>query len=151
MSYRERLFAPVWWWAFGLLMVVSAFVAVWAYLGVEWATGVGLLFGVAVAALLIGWGSPIVQVNDAGVSVGRAHIGWKYVGDIEALDAEHTKRVLGVEADARNWFFTRPYISTAFQLTVADDADPHPAWVVSARRPAAVVAAARSWMEQHAD
>ena len=53
----------------------------------------------------------------------------------EALDAEATRRVAGVEADARAYLLLRPYLKRAVRVEITDPADPAPYWLVSTAAP----------------
>ena len=52
-----------------------------------------------------------------------------------------TRRVHGVDADARAFLVTRPYISRAVKVTIEDPADPTPYWLISSRHPRQLTAA----------
>ena len=63
------------------------------------------------------------------------------LGSAEALDAEATRRVAGVEADARAYLLLRPYLRRAVKVEITDPADPAPYWLVSTRHADALVRA----------
>ena len=54
---------------------------------------------------------------------GPAHIALDLLGPAEPLDAEETRRVHGVDADARAFLLTRPYLKRSVQVPVHDPAD----------------------------
>ena len=56
---------------------------------------------------------------------------------------EDTRRVAGVDADARAYLLLRPYIRPACGCGSADPADPTPYWLVSTRHPRTLAAALR--------
>ena len=58
-----------------------------------------------------------------------------HLGAAEALDAEQTRRVAGVEADARAFLLLRPYLKRAVRVEITDPADPAPYWLLGTRRP----------------
>jgi hypothetical protein len=138
--YRERLNPPPVWWVLAALLALSAGVAVGFYLGLPLGLGVGVAAMAVGAAVLISASTEIV-VEDRWFRVGRARIEFDYVGGCRALDAEQTSRRSGPEADARAYLVQRPYVATAVEVAVDDAADPAPYWLVSSRRPAALVAA----------
>jgi hypothetical protein len=80
-------------------------------------------------------GSARIEVRDGTLHVGPAHIAVDLVGAVEPLDAEQTRRVHGVEADARAFLFTRPYLKRSVRVTILDPADRTPYWLVSTRHP----------------
>jgi hypothetical protein len=56
---------------------------------------------------------------------------------------EETRRRAGVEADARAHLVLRPYVKTAVEITLNDQDDPVPYWLVSSRRPQQLATAQR--------
>jgi len=140
-SYRERLTAPLSWWVAALLfggicgwiMVVAAD-PTWGLVTtfVSTATGVALVWA---------YGALTIRAGADGLHVGDAFLPASAVGAVVALDRVAYRANLGPESDARAWLRTRPYIGTGVRVTVDDPDDPAPYWLVSARRPDAVVAA----------
>ena len=55
--------------------------------------------------------------------------------------AEQTRRVAGVEADARAYLLLRPYLKRSVKVQLIDPADPTPYWLISTRHPAELSAA----------
>ena len=134
VRYRERLNVPASWWVLGVLLALSAALAVGFYTGLGWALAVGAAAALAVAALF--WaGSALVVLSDTELRVGRAAIELDYLGGCRALDRAQTADRSGPGADARAYLVLRPYIRTAVELTLDDAADPVPYWLVSTRRP----------------
>ena len=143
MDYAERLTVPLRWWVQGTMLVASLWLAVLAATPevVAWS-----VTGVAVAvmvALFVGYGRPRVAVEDGTLRAGRAHIGLEHVGEDTALDAAGVRRQAGVDADARAHLLLRPYLKRGVRVDITDPADPAPYWLVSCRRPEAVVTAVR--------
>lgn len=146
--YTEVLWVPAAWWAVSLLLVVAIW---WAFLvavpaSVAWVAG-----AVAFAVVVLGltqYGGATVAVDAAGFRAGRANLPWGYVGSATALDAAQTRAALGVEADARAYLLTRPYVRCAVKVAVEDDRDPAPYWLVSTRRPAEVAARVNAFLMQ---
>ena len=66
---------------------------------------------------------------------GPAHISVDLLGPVEPLDAEEARRVHGVDADARAFLFTRPWLKRAVKVPVLDPADRTPYWLLSTRHP----------------
>ncbi len=89
-----------------------------------------------------GWiGSVQVAVRDGELYAGPAHISLDLLEHVEPLDAEQARRVHGVDADARAFLLTRPYLKRAVKVTLADPADRTPYWLVSTRHPRELAAA----------
>jgi hypothetical protein len=134
-DYRERLTVPVTWWLLGALFVVAVW---WAFFV---ATPLVVSVIAAVATLgLVGWGlarygSVLVTTGPAGLRVGRATLPWASIGAAEPLNHAATRRILGVEADARAFLVVRAYCPGSVKVVVDDTLDPTPYWLVSSRHP----------------
>ena len=140
MLFRERLTVPLIWWLLAMLFALSVLLAVGAYLGPIWGVGT------AVAAMLVATAiffsaSIVISVDAHEIRVGQASIEHAYIAGCRALDAEQTRRRAGVEADARAHLVLRPYIKTAVEITLNDQDDPVPYWLVSTRHPQKLAAA----------
>ena len=144
-SYSERLSVPLRWWVQATMLLATLWLAfvvampAWA----AWsATGALLL---VMVGLFLWFGNAQVAVRDQVLYAGRAHISVDLIGPAETLDPEEARRVHGVEADARAFLLTRPYLKRAVRIPVRDPADPTPYWLLSTRHPdelAAVLALA---------
>jgi len=132
--YRERLTVPVLWWILGDLFAFSLFVAVGWYLGLAWGIAVGVACLAVVAAIFLS-AAISITVDDGRLRVGRAQIELVFLTRAIGLDAAATARRAGPEADARAFLALRPYVRTAVEITLGDDDDPTPYWLVSSRRP----------------
>lgn len=141
--YRERLTAPLSWW-----VAVIAFGLVWGWVMLVATTTAIAIGAAAFATVLAGslvwaYGSLALTAGPDGLRVGSAHLTGDAIGDVTQLDSRALRQWLGPHADARAWLRTRPYIDTAVLVEVVDDSDPTPYWLVSSRRPEAVVLALR--------
>ncbi len=133
-GYAERLRVPLRWWVQGTLLVASLWLAlIVAVPGwLPWLiTAVALA---AMAAAFMAYAAEVVITHDE-LRAGRAHIDLRYLGQTTPLDAEETRRLAGVDADARAFLLVRPYVSTAVRVEINDPADPAPYWLLSTRRP----------------
>jgi len=142
-EHHERLSVPLRWWVQGTMLVATfwlAFVVSTPALVAWSATAVLVL---AMAALLLGYGAVRVDVADGSLRAGRATIPGEYLAGAEPLDPDATRRVAGPEADARAYLLLRPYLKRAVRVTVRDDRDPTPYWLVGSRDPEHLAAAIR--------
>lgn len=147
VSFEERLHVPLRWWVQATMFVASLWLAfivampaaqawvAWAVTGVSAAT---------VVALFLGYGSARLRVADGVFHAGRANIPVGLLAGPVAHDAESTRRLAGVDADAVAYLLLRPYLKRSVQVAVTDPADPVPYWLVSSRRPDDLVAALRA-------
>lgn len=140
-TYTERLTVPLRWWVQATMFLATIWLAFIVALP-AWLAWTGAL---VLLALVFGFfaalGSARVCVQDGELHAGPAHIPLDLIGTPEALDREATRRLLGVEADARAFLVTRPYLKRAVKVPVLDPADPTPYWVVSTRHPRTLAAA----------
>jgi len=142
-AYDERLRVPLRWWVQATMLLAClwlAFVVAMPFWAALTLTGVLVLL---VLGLLLWAGSVRVRVSDGVLHAGRAHIDVGLLGAPEQLDAVGTRRALGVDADARAYLVTRPYLKRSVLLPVEDPRDPTPYWLVSTRHPDRLAAALR--------
>jgi Protein of unknown function (DUF3093) len=143
MLFRERLTVPAIWWVLAGLFSLSVLLAIGAYLGAVWGVGVSVAT-MLVAIAIFTSASTVIRVDASQIRIGRASIDHAYIAGCRALDAEQTRRRAGVEADARAHLVLRPYIKTAVEITLDDEDDPVPYWLVSTRHPQQLAAALQS-------
>jgi hypothetical protein len=133
--YAERLYVPLRWWVQTTMAIavlwIAFIVAIPAW--IAWASTVAML--VLAFGLLLWVGQARVAVQDGVLYAGPAHIDLRHVARVETLDKEGTRRVHGVEADARAFLVTRPYVSRSVRVFLDDPADPTPYWLISTRHP----------------
>jgi hypothetical protein len=139
--YRERLHAPLRWWVQATMFLATVWLAFIVALPgwLAWTASAALLAGVY--GLLAWVGSARVEVRDSTLYAGTAQIALSHLGTVEALDKDETRRVHGVEADARAFLVTRPYVSRSVKVAIEDPADPAPYWLISTRHPRQLAAA----------
>jgi hypothetical protein len=150
-SYRERLFVPLRWWVQATMLLASlwlAFIVAMPALAAWAATGVLVLLTFGGFVWL---GSARVEVRDGVLYAGPAHIGLDLLGPAQPLDAEETRRVHGVDADARAFLLTRPYLKRAVQVLVLDPSDRTPYWLISTRHPDRLAAALEARVDHTSD
>jgi Protein of unknown function (DUF3093) len=142
-QHHERLSVPLRWWVQGTMLVATFWLAfvVATPAVVAWASSALLLL--VMVGVFLGYGAPRVDVEDGWLRAGRARIAGEFLGGAEPLDAAQTRRVAGPAADARAYLLLRPYLKRAVRVTVRDDRDPTPYWLVSSRDPEHLAAALR--------
>jgi hypothetical protein len=142
-THAERLSVPFRWWVQGTMLVATFWLAfvVATPAVVAWSATAVLLL--VMVGLLLAYGAPRVEVEAGWLRAGRARISGEFVGIAEPLVAAETRRVAGPGADARAYLLLRPYLKRAVRVTIADDRDPTPYWLVSTRDPEHLAAAIR--------
>ncbi|MFC0643732.1 DUF3093 domain-containing protein [Cellulomonas phragmiteti] len=101
---------------------------------------------VGVVALVVGLvgavlTTPRVDVEHGVLRAGAARIPVDLLADPRVLDRAGLRAELGPALDARAYACLRSWIGTAVRVEVRDPQDPTPYWIVSTRRPDALVAA----------
>jgi len=140
-TYRERLHVPLRWWVQATMFLATVWLAFIVALPAWFAwTASGALL-VLVFGLFAWLGSTEVAVRDGVLYAGQAHVPLAVLGTADALDKDATRRVHGVEADARAFLVTRPYISRSVRVALVDPRDPTPYWLISSRHPRQLAAA----------
>ena len=141
--YSERLGVPLRWWVQGTMLLASLWLAVIVALPGLGAWAVTGVAGVAMGALLVGYGGARIELvsGPEGVELraGRARIPARHLGPAVALDREDSRRAAGVDADARAYLLLRPYLARSVRVEVRDPRDPTPYWLLSSREPARLV------------
>lgn len=133
--YAERLVVPLRWWAVATMFWASVLLAFLVALPTTFAFLFAGLLAALTAALFLGYGGAAVTLADGVFRAGRAAVPVRVLAEPESLDADETRRVAGVEADARAYLLLRPYVRGAVRVRVVDAADPTPYWLVSTRHP----------------
>ncbi|MBC7290969.1 MAG: DUF3093 domain-containing protein [Actinotalea sp.] len=139
VPYVERLLPGPLGWSFVLgfaLFVLVALVPVDVVVAAVVAV-VTLVVGVAAVAVT----SAVVTVDGGVLRAGRARIPVGLLGTGRALDREEARAALGPGSDARLYACYRSWLPGAVLVTVTDPEDPTPAWLVSSRSPARLLAA----------
>lgn len=135
VTYLERLRVPLRWWVQATMFLATVWLAFivstpgW----LAW-TATAVLVAITYGLFLL-IGSARIEVRDGSLYAGPAHITLDLLGPAEALDAANTRRVAGVDADARAFLLLRPYLKRSLKVEVLDPADPTPYWLLSTRRP----------------
>lgn len=139
--YRERLLPK---WSVWLVLIGLCVVFATAFGGalgapVGWVSLVAL---VAVTVTVVWVTTPVIDAGPEGLRVGPALLPRAAIGTVEALDATAARDARGPSADARTYLALRTWATAnAVLIAVVDPSDPHPAWLVSCRRPHDLVTA----------
>ena len=139
--YDERLGVPLRWWALATMFLASVLLAFLVALPAGVAYGAVGLMVVLTGALFLGYGAARITVSDGELRAGTARIPVGFLNDPRALDEQETRRIIGVDANARAFLVLRPYLKRSIQVTVLDPADPTPYWLLSTRHPRQLAAA----------
>ena len=166
--YHERLWVPVSWWLLGLVVMVILAAEVAAGFGELAVAGIYVVLLGGVAAMLLSWSRPRVEVAGGELIAGRARLPLAVVGEVNALDRAQTRAIIGPRADPAAFILIRPYLREAVYVEVtgprsgtvrrrrlrwrgwrlrAEVTEPAlaaPYWLVATRHPAELAAAINS-------
>ncbi len=140
-AYRERLSPSLW-------VLVSAAVcgpmAAFVFAPVDTVLGLvmGVVVGIGVVAALVA-ASPVVEVSETHLRVGRARIEREHLGSVEALEGEQARLARGPGLGPSSWHMLRGGIDGVVRVEITDADDPVAHWVFSSRTPGRIAAILR--------
>lgn len=135
--YRERL-TPGPWAFVASALIIPATLLVFLPINAEVGIIVALVFYVALCGGLVAT-SPVIEVTDTHFVAGKAKLPLANVGEALGFSREEARNERGPVLDARAWLVIRGWVDPVVKVTVLDDRDPAPYWLVSTRQPAALV------------
>lgn len=138
-SHRERLWPGPLGWGFVVGFAVLVTISLHPVRAdVAYVVGAVSLAAAAVVAVRT---AALVEVADGHLRAGAARIPVDLLGTGRVLDREGVRAAMGPGSDARAFVLLRAWVGGAVQLEVVDPQDPTPSWLVSSRRPAALLEA----------
>ncbi|TCO52513.1 DUF3093 domain-containing protein [Actinocrispum wychmicini] len=134
-AHSERL--SVTWWGWILPLVAAGLLAAEIHMGYPgvraWLPYVVLL---PFTAFVMFWmGRARVRVTDDELWVGDAHLPFRFVGEIQVLNAHEKRPALGRDLDPAAYVQHRGWIPMALRVELTDPDDPTPYWIFSTRSP----------------
>ena len=139
-KFKERTPWPIWLWAFLLFLAATLALAFWAALGTRWGEIIGLIQ--LLGLLLISQRTPLeIEVSEAELRVGSAHIARRFLGKVESLNAEQMRQWRGPLADPAAFMALRFWIATGVKIELNDPKDPTPYWLFSSKKAQPLLAA----------
>ncbi|MER3390045.1 MAG: DUF3093 domain-containing protein [Microcella sp.] len=131
--FRERLHPSAWLHIVALL-ALPASILVLAPVSVPAGVVTGLVLSGALISLL--WAlAPVIEVADGALTAGRARIPLSLLGAVQVARGEDARQARGPGLDARAWLLLRGDVDPVVRITIDDDDDPTPYWLISSRRP----------------
>lgn len=137
--YRERLTPGPWIFVITALVIPASLLV---FLPIN--TTVGVIVAIVlylgcVAVLVLA--SPVIEVTETALIAGRASLPLENVGVASGFSTTEATLERGQRLDARAWLVIRGWVDPVVKVEVLDDRDPAPYWLLSTRRPAAVISA----------
>jgi hypothetical protein len=131
--FHERLLVPWWYWPLPLLAAVIAAAEVHSgYPGVRsWLPYVTIIPLTAIALGMLG--TIEVSLTDTELTVGKARMPRRFVGEVEVISGAGRRRALGPELDPAAFVKHRGWVRSLVRMETTDPADPAPYWVFSTR------------------
>lgn len=131
--FHEKLVPGAGMWIFVAVTGLASF-AVVAPINIPVAIVVGVIVAITVGLILYS-SSPVLEVTEDSLQVGRAHIEREFVGDVEVFRGENARIACGPAADGRAYMNFRPWVAPVARIHITDPADPTPYWLTNSRRP----------------
>ena len=136
-QFRERLWPSPWLFiATGLVIPASLLV----FLPINPAAGVVVslvLYAGCVALLLVA--SPRIEVTEDTLIAGKALLPLHVIGTAESFEGPEATAERGPRLNANAWLMIRGWIDPVVRIELVDDGDPTPYWLLSTRRPQALI------------
>jgi hypothetical protein len=85
-----------------------------------------------------------VEVDGGELRVDDARLPLTFVAGASVVEPEERRQLIGTKADPLAFVVLRPWVRGAVRVDLDDPADPTPYWLISSRRPEALVAALSS-------
>ena len=137
--YREKLWPNVWIWIIAA-GISAAGILVFAPISIAAGfTAAAVLFAI-MAILLILW-TPLIQVTDEALTVGRATIERRFIGAVEAFSGREATAERGTRLNGLAYLCIRGWIDPVVKVEITDPADRTPYWLTSTRHPEQLTAA----------
>jgi hypothetical protein len=133
MQFREVIRPPLWLLAFIYFMFLSLVIAFWAALGNQSA----LISFISLTLLLIliaVKSKSELLVTGGELIAGGAHINLKYLGEVKSLNRDEMRLLRTRDADPAAFLAIKFWVSTGVKITLNDQRDPTPYWLVSCKK-----------------
>jgi hypothetical protein len=76
----------------------------------------------------------LIQVTEKELRIGRAHIELKYLSKVEQVEPAQMRLLRTRDADPASYLAITFWISTGVKITLQDERDPTPYWLVSCKK-----------------
>ena len=132
-QYQERVF-PKWSSFLPLLIVYPTFWLTMAPFNALLGSIFGISVTLVIAAVMV-VSSPKITISVSEVSVGRAHISRKLLGNTSVVQKQDQFLAKGPKLHARAFLSLQPSVSGLIRMEIQDPKDPTPYWLFSSRKP----------------
>jgi Protein of unknown function (DUF3093) len=137
--YRERLWPSPWLFV-ATALVIPASLLVFLPISVPAGIVTAIILYSGCVGLLV-FGAASIEVTTSTLVAGRARLPISIVGTVESFSGVEAQLERGQRLDARAWLMIRGWVSPVVKVSLLDDQDPTPYWIVSTRHPDSLQAA----------
>jgi hypothetical protein len=131
--FKEVIRPPLWLLGFIYFMFLSLVIAIWAALDNRSAL-IAWIFSTLAILVIARAARSTIEVTDKALIVGRAHIDLRYISKIEELNTQQMRLLRTRDADPASYLAITFWISTGVKITLQDDRDPTPYWLISCKK-----------------
>jgi len=131
--FREVIRPPLWLLAFIYFMFLSLVIAFWAALGNFSALMAFIILTISLGFIAVS-AKGEVRVTDDELRIGKARIDVKYIKDVQILDKDQMRLLRTRDADPAAYLAIKFWVTTGVKITLDDERDPTPYWLVSCRK-----------------
>jgi hypothetical protein len=131
--FKEVIRPPLWLLAFIYFLLLSLVIAIWAAFDNQSAFIAWIAASVGVVVIALSARSEIT-VDENELRIGRAHIEVKYLKSVELLTKDEIRLLRTRDADPAAYLAITFWISTGVKITLQDERDFTPYWLVSSRK-----------------
>lgn len=114
-------------------MLFSLVLAIWAAFDNQIAL-ICALIALMMGAVIFFRASKEITCDGKELRVGRAHIEYKYCGDVTVLSREEFLKARTREVDPAAYLALLFWVSEGVRISVNDERDPTPYWLISTKR-----------------
>jgi hypothetical protein len=133
MQFREVIRPPLWLLAFIYFMFLSLVIAFWAALGNQSALISFISLTLLLLLIAVKSKSELLVTGDELIA-GGAHIDLKYLGEVKSLNRDEMRLLRTRDADPAAFLAIKFWVSTGVKITLNDQRDPTPYWLVSCKK-----------------
>ncbi len=131
--FKEVIRPPLWLLAFIYFLLLSLVIAIWAAFDNQSAFIAWIAASLGVVVIALSARSEIT-LDENELRIGRAHIEVKYLESVELLTKDEMRLLRTRDADPAAYLAITFWISTGVKITLQDERDSTPYWLVSSRK-----------------
>lgn len=138
-EFREKLWPNVWIW---IIAAGISGAGILVFIPISPAAGYTaavVLF--AIIAVLLVLSTPTILVTPDALTVGRATIDRRFVGDVKVFRGKEATAERGTRLNGLAYLCIRGWIDPVARIEITDPSDRTPYWLTSSRRPEELAAA----------